>query len=261
MNYTHEEVEQMFEENFQNGHKVVRVKEEKEAVLLNDIKQEWLPYMHQEVHLLSPYLHHQRTLFYLFTEELIQLLPQLKEEEIIEEKLLAVVETILLGLDYLTHERFINHPFETRHRDKLANILSEAFEQVKQQPLSTFAHRPSLHKTKLCKKETGVYVTDKREEKKQIYVAIAYKKPKNTMERVKQIGHQLMQIHLKPDTKDVPYEEILKGMTEHGLHGDTLFHLNRVQRALGWLLNSTSWHNNALLGFDEMELHTKLGLR
>ncbi|WPS85328.1 hypothetical protein SMD22_01490 (plasmid) [Brevibacillus halotolerans] len=101
---------------------------------------------------------------------------------------------------------------------------------------------------------------DQREEKTRIYMAVLYKRPKNMMEHVKHVGYWLSQVNLKPNIK-LSDEQIIEGKTEHDLHVDTIFYLNMVQRALSWFLNTTSWKNNQLFTFDEVDIRCKLRIR
>ncbi|WCK57383.1 hypothetical protein PP175_25285 (plasmid) [Aneurinibacillus sp. Ricciae_BoGa-3] len=64
-------------------------------------------------------------------EEMIHLFDEIKTEKIMDSALLSVLETLLLGLDFLTHEKLINTPFQISHRDRIQEILKECFEKNK----------------------------------------------------------------------------------------------------------------------------------
>jgi hypothetical protein len=252
------------EDTFKEGHTLLRINHaaRQEKVKL-DLEKELLPYSYKMVDLLSPHAYHERSLLYMYTEELISLLPRVKEEDIMNRSILTVLETLLLAMDYLTHERFTYAPFEDKHREKLYEILEDCFEKTKRHTFSEYANRPSLNKSAWYQNEDEVYCLDQREEKTRIYMAVVYKKPKNMMEHFKHVGYWLSQINLKPNMNPskVTYEEMLQGKTEHGLHVDTIYYLGMVQRTISWFLNTTSWRYNQLLPFDEIDIRCKLGLR
>jgi hypothetical protein len=258
-----ERVQEEIKELFKNGNRVLRLNHtpSKGQEVELDINKEWLPYLHSEVHLLSPYLQHERSLLYSYIEELIKRFPELIEDEMMDNELLNVVKTLLLGLDYISHERFINGEFKQEHREKLNAILEECFEEKKSFEFSTYANRPVLNTAKIIKGEDKVYCLDKREERNRLYMGIVFTKPVNKQEMYKQIGHWLGEVHLKPNTDRVSYEEMLEGKTNHELHVDVLFYLNMIKQTFSWLLNSASWKMNQLMPFDEMDIRCKLGLR
>ena len=249
------------ETELEKGYKLIRIQRATEMVKLSEIDENWLPYLHEEAHLLSLHLQHERTLLYLLTEELFSIFSTLKEENIIEEKLLHILETILLGMDYLTHERLVHHPFEAEDKANLLSRLSELFLPEKTHAFSDCANRPLLNKSKLYLNDEGVYAKDEREKRTRIYAVILYKKPINAMEHFRQVVFQLMSVQLKPNTSNVSHEDMLQGMTDCELHTDTLLYLNLVQRTLSWFVNSASWRHNELFTFDELDLRSKLSLR
>ncbi|PLS19209.1 hypothetical protein CVD28_02020 [Bacillus sp. M6-12] len=258
-----ERIQEEIKERFKNGHHLLRLNHTPrmgEEVTL-EVEKEWLPYLHSEVHLLSPYPQHERSLLFSYIEELIQKFPQLVEEEMIDKGLFNVLKTLLLALDYLSHERFINGEFQEKHREKLNAILRECFEDEKTFAFSEYANRPVLYSTPIIKGEDKVYCMDKRVEKNRLYMAVVFSKPMNQQERFKQIGHWLGEVHLKPNTDRISYEDMLKGQTNHELHVDVLFYFNMVKQTFSWLLNSASWRMNELMPFDEMDICSKLGIK
>lgn len=174
---------------------------------------------------------------------------------------MAVLETLLLGLDYVTHERFTHIFFEKNHREELFSILQDCFIKTKQHGFSEFANRPVLNKSSWIQNGEEIYCLDERTDKTRIYMAAVYRKPKNTMEHLKNVAHIISKVDFKPSTRKVSFEEMLEGKTDHGIHQDTLYFFGMIQRTLSWLLNSTSWRNNQLFGFDELEICCKLGLK
>jgi hypothetical protein len=265
MGKTEEDLQIEFvEDSFRDGSKNIKVTqktgEEKEKVKL-ELDKRLLPYSHKTVDLLSPYSYHERTILHLYTEELISLLPQVREEDIINPLLFSVIETLLFALDYLTHSRFSYIRFEDKYRNKLYEIFNECFEIKKVNMFSEYANRPKLNKSSWYQDGDEVYCLDKREEKTRIFLSVVYPKPKHMMEHFKNVGLVLTKVILKPNTSNVTYEEMLDGKTDHDLHVDTLFYLGMVQRTLRWVLNSASWRENDLYTFDEMEIRCKLGLK
>ncbi|AFV21727.1 MULTISPECIES: hypothetical protein [Bacillus] len=257
------EIKNIIAEEFKNGTKLLSLhhyaKDGDEVKLA--IEKEWLPYLHDEVDLLSPESFHERHLIYMYTQELIEMLPKLKEEGAMEEQLLIVIETLLLALDYLTHERFAYAPFTSEHREEINGIIQECFSITKSNTFSSNANRPSLLKSKIIEGEESIYCLDEREEKKRLYMAVVYKKPKDLQDRFKQIAFWLGNVNLKPNSDRVSYQDSIEGKTNHDLHVDLLFYLNMVKQTLSWFIHSYSWRNNELAGFDEIDIISKLGLR
>lgn len=250
-------------EEFKMGHKLISLHHylrDGEEVQLN-IEKEWLPYLNQEVHLLSPDLFLERNLIYLYIQELIELLPLLKAEGIIQNNLLNTVETLLLALDYLTDEQFINTPFTAEHQSALKNILKDCFKKEKSTSFIGNCNRPRLNKSPIFVDETSIYALDKRVERNRIYMAVLFKKPKDAMERFNQVGQLLQSVNLKPDRSRVSYEQMLEGKTDHDLHEDLVFNLSLIKRTFLWLLNSASWRQNDLYPFDKIDVSIKLGLK
>ncbi|MFJ8528388.1 hypothetical protein [Bacillus sp. NPDC094106] len=256
-------MEKLMADEFKNGNKLLSLhhyaKDGDEVKL--EIKKEWLPYLHDEVDLLSPESFHERHLVYMYVQELIEMLPKLKEEGAMEKQLLIVIETLLLALDYLTHERFAYAPFTNEHREEINSIIKECFEQEKTATFSNDANRPSLLKSKIIEGKEKVYCLDEREEKRRLYMAVVYTKPKDLQDRFKQIAFWLGNVNLKPNSDRVTYQESIEGKTNHDLHVDLLFYLNMVKQTLSWFIHSYSWRNNELAGFDEIDIISKLGLR
>lgn len=262
-NLKQDELQQLIEKSFKHGSMLQSLhhypKDGEEVTL--KIEKELLPYTHDTVHLLSPHLHHERNLLYMYIEELIQMLSLLKEEGTVDAKLLSVAETLLLALDYLTHERFIQSTFTEQDKLELQEIIKGCFDEVKEHSFSTDANRPVLYKTKWLQKEDKVYALDLREEKIRIYMAVFYQKPESLKEHMRQVGHWLGQVDLKPNGSRISYEEYCSGMTDHELHQDLLFYFNMVKRALAWFFNTCSWRDGILRFFDEMDMCSKLGIR
>lgn len=258
-----EELKQFIEEELKEGYKYIRVNHSpsKGEEVEIDIEEELFEHIHPMVDLLSPYEHHERSIFYLYTEALIQFLPILKEEKYIHRSLLSVVETMLLALDYMTHERFTNIPFTDEHRNEIEDILSECFEETKTHHFSVYANRPVRNESNLLKKDKTFYCLDKREEKSRIFMAVVYKKTKTKKEHMGNLAKMIAKVNLKPNRSNVSYQEMLEGKTDHGIHEDLIYYINRVKLALSWLINSTSWRSNELYGFDEWEIKCKLGIR
>ncbi|MCU5281594.1 hypothetical protein OCA22_24780 [Bacillus cereus] len=257
------EIKKIIAEEFKNGNKLLSLhhyaKDGNEVKLA--IEQEWLPYLHEEVELLSPENFHERHLVYMYVQELIEMLPKLKEEGVIEKRLLTVVETLLLALDYLTHERFAYAPFKNEHREETNNIIQDCFSEAKSTTFLNDANRPDLLKSKIIKGKEKIYCLDEREEKRRLYMAVVYTKPKDLQDRFKQVAYWLGHVNLKPNSDRVSYQESIEGKTNHDLHVDLLFYLNMVKQTLSWFIHSYSWENNELAVFDEIDITSKLGLR
>lgn len=225
-----------------------------------DIDQELLPYLYRQVDLLSPVALLDRHLVYMYTERLIGLFHELKQEGSTNPELLAIMETLLLALDYLSHERLFDIPFEQTHRDTVRNILLECFEEKKSYSFTTDHNRPILLQSSIFMEDDNVYTLDEREERVRLYMAVFYLQPKNQREHFTHVGHWLGKVDMKPNASQIPYEDFIKGFTDHHLHQDTLYFFNMCKRALVWFTNTYSWRNNELAGFDRMDLHAKLGL-
>lgn len=225
-----------------------------------DIPTEWLPLLHPEVQLLSPTLHLERELVYLYTEELIQLFPAIQEEGKLSNELLAVFETLLHAMDYMTHERFLNAPFGEQDRDELEDILRQVFDEKKTSRFTESANRPLLNKSQIFSDEEKVFAKDERKERTRIYMAILYKKSENMTEHFSRVGHWLGEVKLKPNTARLKYAEVVEGKTDIELHERTLLYLNIVKQTLSWLLNSASLRGGELYTFDRMDIASKLGI-
>lgn len=256
------EVLDIINDEFKRGHKLLSLHHypKNGEVVELEIEREWLPYLHHQVHLLSPVLFHERQLVFLYIQELIELLPSLKKEGFIENRLLCVLETLLLAMDYLSQEKLTDAPYTAEHRHALNLMLKDCFEEFKTTGFSEDANRPILNKSELSAGLANVYALDKREERNRIYMAVIYKKPDSVMEHFKQVGHVIGNVRLKPNTSNISYAEAMEGKTDHGLHENLIYDLGRIQQTFAWLLNSTSWKQNELFPFDEMEIRCKLGL-
>lgn len=256
-------IEKILTDDFAKGHKLLSLHhypKDGEVVKL-DVQKEVLPYLHDEVDLLWSERFHERNLIYTYVQKLIDLLPSLKKEGLIDKRLLSIVETLLLSLDYLTHKKFTYAPFESKHREEINGIIKECFSEDKTTTFSDDAGRPSLLTSKIMQDEDKVYCLDKREEKVRLYMAVLYTKPKHEQERFKQIAFWLGNVNLKPNSDRVSYQESIDGKTNHDLHVDLLFYLNMVKQTLSWFIHSYSWANNELAVFDEIDITSKLGLR
>lgn len=214
-----------------------------------------------EIDLLYPMMHHVRGLAFMYIQELIDLLPEVKKEGVINTKLLSIVETLLFGLDYLTHNNFINAGFNEEHKEKIKEILKETFDEKKTYVYSTDAQRPKLLKSKIFKSEDEIYAEDNRESTSRIYMAVLYKKYDSVMDRFKQVGRVLNDVNLKIERDSVNYEEMLEGKTNIELHEELILYINVIKGTLCWLLNSLSWRNNELHVFDEIDICSKLGIK
>lgn len=251
-----------FEKEFEKGTKLLSLQHyssKGEDVKL-DIEKEWLSRLHENVDLLSPVMNLERNLVYMYTEELIQLFHILNEEGKLPFELLAVLETLLQGMDYLTHERFLNAPFEEKDREDIKGIISQVFEEKKINRFSESSNRPKLNKSPIFEDEEKVFAKDKRLERNRIYMAVLYKKTDSLAEHMQLVGYWIGHVNLKPNRVRVSYEEMLEGKTDVELHEDTLFYLNMVKRTLAWFLNSLSWRSGELHGFDKIDIASKLGL-
>lgn len=263
MNIENKDIQELINESFKNGSMLESINHLSRhgAEVSLDINQELLPFTYDTVHLLSPMMHHERSLLFMYIEEMIQFFPDIKLEGVTDKKLLNVVETLLLALDYLTHERFIKKPFEEQNREELYEILYQCFDENKKHSFSTDSKRPFLNKSKFTVREGKVLALDEREERTRIYMAVYYQKPDSLMEHFKHLGKWLGEVHLKPNGARVSYEEYCAGMTDHELHAELLFYLSTVKKTLAWFLNSCSWRHNDLKLFDELDLSSKLGIR
>lgn len=214
-----------------------------------------------EIDLLYPMMHHVRALAFMYTQELIDLLPEVKKEGVINTQLLSIIETLLFGLDYLTHTNFISSGFNEEHKEKIKEILKETFNEKKTYVYSKDAQRPKLLKSKIFKSEDEIYAEDNRDNTSRIYMAVLYKKRDSVMERFKQVGNVLSDVYLKVERDSVTYEEILEGKTNIELHEELILYINMIKGTLCWLLNSVSWRENELYVFDEIDICSKLGIK
>lgn len=251
-----------FEQDFGKGYKMFRpthnASRSREVRL--DIPQDWLPFIHEEAELLSPTLHLDRDLTYLYTEELIKRFPRVKQEAKVSKELLAVLETLLHAMDYLTHERFLNAPFAETDKQDIDEIIGDVFDEKKKRQFSTDANRPLLNKSPLFSDEKGVFVKDIRDDRTRIYVVVLYKKTDSLTEHFNHVGHWIGETNMKPNVARVSFAEMLEGKTDVELHERTLFYLNTIKRTLSWFFNSTSWRSGELYGFDRMDIISKLGI-
>jgi len=256
-------VKEIIAEEMKFGHKLIRLQHapSKGVAVELDVEPDYLPELHETAELMSPTQQNERDIIYKYVEDMIQLLPEVKAEGIMEKGVVAVLETLLLSLDYLTHERLLNAPFTAQIAEDLDTIHAQVFEQVKTAVFSHYANRPQNNRGEIYEQEGAVYVDDQRKENRNfIYMAVIYKKPENLMERMKQIGYWLSSVKLNPSTDKVTYEEMCEGKTNHEIHERTLFYLNTTLRTLAWFLNSKSWRSNELHGFDQMDIASKLGI-
>lgn len=256
-------VKEMIAEEMEFGNQLLRLQHSpSEGVAVElDVPLDYLPELHETADLLSATEQNSRDIIYKYLEDMIQLLPEVKAEGIMEIGVVAVLETLLLSLDYLTHERLINAPYTVQITEDLDAIHAQAFEQEKTAVFSTDANRPRNNRGKIYERDGALYVDDQREENRNfIYMAVIYKKPENLMERMKQLGYWLGNVKLSPGTSKISYEEMMEGKTDIGIHERTLFYMNTTLRTLSWFLNSTSWRSNELHGFDQMDIASKLGL-
>lgn len=251
-----------FEKEFDKGHKLLSLHHyarDGEDVKL-DIPKEWLPRVHEQVDLLTPTINLERDLVYLYTEDLIQQFPALKEEGKLSVEMVAILETLLHAMDFLTHERFLNAPFEETDREEIKGIIGQVFDKQKTSHFTTSANRPFLNKSPIFVDEEKVFAKDKRVERNRIYMAVLYKKTNSVTEHFQLVGHWIGHVDLKPNRARVSYDEMLAGMTDLEIHEQTLFYLNMVKRTLAWFFNSTSWRSGELHGFDKMDIASKLGV-
>lgn len=245
---------------FDNGHFLMRLnhtESDGEKVLLDDIELEWLKELHPVVDLLSPATQNTRNLFYLYVEKMIQHFPLLKKEGKMDEKVVSVLETLLLSLDYLTNERFINAPFGEDEKEELRAILEEIFQLEKSHIFSSDSNRPVQNTSELYVEGDRIFAKDNRNERNRLYMAVAYRKNENQIDRIRQIGYWIGEIKIPLDRNKVSYEEVLKGNTNVELHEELIYVINRIRLAIAWFLNSYSWKNNELIGFDEFDIASK----
>lgn len=256
-------VKEIIAEEMEFGHQLIRLQHtpSKGVAVELDVELDYLPELHETAELMSASQQNGRDIIYKYVEDMIQLLPEVKAEGIMEKGVVAVLETLLLSLDYLTHERLLNAPYTAQIAEDLDAIHAQAFEQEKTAVFSTDANRPRNNRGKIYERDGALYVDDQREGNRNfIYMAVIYKKPENLMERMKQIGYWLSSVNLNPSTDKVTYEEMCEGKTNHEIHERTLFYLNTTLRTLSWFFNSTSWRSNELHGFDQMDIASKLGM-
>lgn len=256
-------VKEMIAEEMEFGHQLLPLQHSPSdgVVVELDVPLDYLPELHESADLMSVSRQNSRDIIYKYLEDMIQLLPKVKEEAVMDKEVVAVLETLLLSLDYLSHERLIDAPFTSQIADDLEAIQAQVFELEKTAVFSSDANRPRNNRGKIYENEGVLYVDDQREENRNfIYMAVIYKKPENLMERMKQLGYWLGNVKLSPGTNNISYEEMMEGKTDVGIHERTLFYMNTTLRTLSWFLNSTSWRSNELLGFDKMDIASKLGL-
>jgi hypothetical protein len=223
------------------------------------IDAELIPLLSEDIYLLSPYRHHTRDLIWMYVEEVIFLFPTLQEE--INPEVSSVLNTLLIAMDYLTHERFMYMPFTNEHRNEIKAILDNCFDSGKTRSFSTESNRPKLNKATLKMEGNRITCLDVRKERTRIHMAVLFEKSESKMKSFHQVAHWLQKMNLNPDTSQVSYDECIKGKTNHDLHVDHLFYLNRIQRTLCWFINSFSWRTNELYTFDRIDLMSKLGIR
>ncbi len=122
-------------QDFKNGTLLVKINHLKEdgAEVPLEIEKDLLSKIYGEVDLLSPYRHQTRELLYMYTDELIQLFLDVKQDESMNKEVVAVFETLLLALDYLTDPRFLKVNFKREYRDYVKEVLQECF-NVKKKP-------------------------------------------------------------------------------------------------------------------------------
>jgi hypothetical protein len=260
-----ENIQEMVEEELSKGFSLFSLEYSPGYFTQNDkivlkIEDYLLPFIDEKVHFLSPHRYLPRHALFMYVQELISMFSELKEEGQVDSSLLAVVETILLGMDYLTHESFIENPFKDENREDLYRILEECFQEKKRHSFSKDANRPLLYKAEWIHENGEIYCIDKREKKTNLRIGIIFKKTKTKKEFFKNVAMVLNEIDFKPNLSRVSYQEAIEGMTEHRLHVDLVFHLNQLKTTLLWLLNSTSWRTNSLKEFDKIDIQHKLGL-
>lgn len=256
-------VKEIIEKEMTFGHKLISLQHtpSKGVAVELDVEPDYLPELHETAELMSATQQNGRDILYKYVEDMIQLLPAMKAEGVMEKGLVAVLETLLLSLDYLTHERLLNAPFTSQIAEELEAIHAQAFEPEKTAVFSHDANRPHNNRGEIYERDGALYVDDQREGNRNfIYMAVIYKKPENLMERMKQLGYWLGSVKLNPSTDKVTYEEMCEGKTNHEIHERTLFYLNMTLSTLSWFLNSMSWRSNELQGFDEMDIASKLGI-
>ncbi|WP_442637783.1 hypothetical protein [Rossellomorea marisflavi] len=256
-------VKEIIAEEMKFGHQLLRLNHtpSKGVAVELDVELDYLPELHESAELMSATQQNGRDIIFKYLEDMIQLLPEVKAEGVMEKGVFGVLETLLLSLDYLTHERLLNAPYTAQIAEDLDAIYAQAFEQEKTAVFSTDANRPRNNRGKIYERDGALYVDDQREENRNfIYMAVIYKKPDNLMERMKQLGYWMGNVNLNPSTDKVSYEEMCEGKTNHEIHERTLFYLNTTLKTLSWFLNSTSWRSNELHGFDQMDIASKLGL-
>lgn len=251
------------ESTFEHGNMMIRLnrKDLQGRTVSIDFPAEYLDYIYPSADLISISQQNERTILFKYLDDMIRLLPELKAEGIMDRDMFSVLETLLMSIDYLTQEEFLESPFSDERHEKLYSLYSQVFEKVKKSEFITDSSRPKQNRGMLYVQDDKVFVDDQRVDSTGlIYMAVLYKKPEHLMERMKQLGYWISQVRLVPNTDRVSFEEMKKGKTNVGIHERTLFFLNTTLRTLAWFLNSTSWRSNELHGFDRIEIASKLGI-
>lgn len=217
-------------------------------------------FLHNTVDLLTVSVHHVRDLIYMYVEELVQMLPKVKEEGVGSKEVIAVFETMLLGLDYLTDPAFQNIYFEDKHSNHLDELMEDCFNIEKKHSFLTNVTRPRVNKGKIVEDGKNSYAIDTSEDKKRIFMGVLYKKPESLFEHFLNVSKMLSDLELQGETVKTPYDDILKGMRDCELHDYCIYNINRIRRVFLWFLNSYSCRENELAGFDVMEISAKLQL-
>lgn len=232
-----------------------------EKVKLDEIESRWLPYIQKEVVLVSPLPYHERSILYMHIEELFSIYDRVEEEDLLDRELLGIFQTLIVALDYLSHERFLTGVFEDRHRDSINSILGDCNRSDKQHTFSKYSGRPKLNKATIQKEEDGIFCIDNREERTRVFMGLIFKKSNTAVEEFRQLGLALSGMNLKPNISNTLYDDVLLGKTDHQIHNDVVFYINIVLRTFLWLLNSTSFRRNKLESFDYFDVQYKLGIR
>ena len=256
-------IESYLDEEFKTGSKLLSLHHyESDGVKVDlELDEKLIPYINPTINLLSPHERNTRNLLFMYVGEMIEKFREMKKEGMTDPKLLSVIETLLIGMRYLTSSHFIKMRFTQTHKEKILAILTEVLNESKYYSLDDYElSRPKLHKTNVVLEDGKLYCMDEREKRDRLYMAVFYRKVDTKREEFTQVAFWLSKLFLRTGYNHVPFEEIEKQITEHELHEELLFYLNRVQITLCWLMNTYSFRENRLELFDEMEIVNKLGI-
>lgn len=186
--------------------------------------------------------------------ELLELVADMKENKVMDERILAIYETLLLSIEYIGNVGKTNKKLSTEEAETLNRLLEETFFVDKTAAPFEGNERYPVAKGTLTQRDNKITIEDMRElNDEKPYSCVLLKSGADARMKFLTMSHYLCASTPKSSTNGLSREEKTEGHTNQGYHDWTLSTVTRLINIYECVLTSLSMKDNKLYAFDEMD--------